>query len=147
MKKNFAALLILLLASCMDADFENQDLCASFICGEPMLEQVNITVYNNTSVDFEEIIWSIGGKVDTINVLAFDQFSCWVNYDTVQTNYIFAHGIADDSVYISDSLFIDTTIADTITAGNYLIRLTLAASDKLAFSLVENYSVECIAIN
>ncbi|MFT4741888.1 MAG: hypothetical protein ACI9XJ_002728, partial [Marivirga sp.] len=96
MKKNFAALLILLLASCMDADFENQDLCASFICGEPMLEQVNITVYNNTSVDFEEIIWSIGGKVDTINVLAFDQFSCWVNYDTVQTNYIFAHGIADD---------------------------------------------------
>lgn len=131
----------------MDADFENQDLCASFICGEPMLEQVNITVYNNTSVDFEEIIWSIGGKVDTINVLAFDQFSCWVNYDTVQTNYIFAHGIADDSVYISDSLFIDTTIADTITAGNYLIRLTLAASDKLAFSLVENYSVECIAIN
>jgi hypothetical protein len=147
MKKNFAALLILLLASCMDADFENQDLCASFICGEPMLEQVNITVYNNTSVDFEEIIWSIGGKVDTINVLAFDQFSCWVNYDTVQTNYIFAHGIADDTVYISDSLFIDTTIADTITAGNYLIRLTLAASDKLAFSLVENYSVECIAIN
>lgn len=131
----------------MDADFENQDLCASFICGEPMLEQVNITVYNNTSVDFEEIIWSIGGKVDTINVLAFDQFSCWVNYDTVQTNYIFAHGIADDTVYISDSLFIDTTIADTITAGNYLIRLTLAASDKLAFSLVENYSVECIAIN
>jgi hypothetical protein len=147
MKKKFTAILILVCSSCMDADFENQDLCASVICGEPIQEQVNVTVYNNTSVDFEEIIWSIGGKVDTINVLAFDQFSCWVNYDTIYAAYIVAHATSDDTTYKSDSLFTNSAILDTVTTGNYLIRLTLSDGEKLALSLVENYGGECIAIN
>ena len=103
MRKIFISFFIVLVASCMNADFENQDLCTYVICGEQIQEKVNITVYNNAEVDFEQIIWSLSGQVDTINVLAFDQFSCWVNYESIQTAYLFAHGFSSGNDYLSDT--------------------------------------------
>lgn len=145
MKKLIIALVVLILGACMDADFVNEDLCTSTRCGEPIQNQVNITVYNNTSVDFEQLIWSMGGEIDTINVLAFDQFSCWKNYDTINMTYVFANGILGESSYLSDTLFFDATIADTITSGNYKLTINLVKDTKLGLDVEEGYGGECVS--
>jgi hypothetical protein len=146
MKKVTVVLLVLFLFSCMDADFDNEDLCTYVSCGEPVDDQVNLAVFNNTSIDFESLVWSIGGQVDTVFVLSFDQFSCWRNYDSLNTSYIYAEGLSLEQEFTSDTLFIDEAIVDTVNTGSY--RLTISrnlSSEELFFSLEAGYDGGCVA--
>lgn len=132
----------------MDADYTNQDLCTFVTCGELMQDKVNITVYNNTDIDFDTLYWSIGGQSDTINVLAFDQFSCWKNFDSLSTAYLYAEGVSFGDRYFSDTVYLDVDRVDTVNDGNY--RLTVYQVNggaELSFSLYEGYDGQCVSFD
>jgi len=146
MKKIIVVLLVLFLCSCMDADFTNTDLCVNVNCGTQESGLVNLAVYNNTAIDFEQLIWSIGGQVDTVFVLSFDQFSCWRNYDSLNNNYIYAEGIYKDQIFSSDTLFIEDSLVDTVRSGSYRLNISRnIENEELFFSLEAGYNGDCVA--
>jgi hypothetical protein len=146
MRKLFSILLVLILMSCLDEDFANEDLCTEVFCGEILDDKVNLAVYNNTSLDFDEFTWSIGGQVDTVYVLANNQFSCWINLDSMHAKYVYAEGVSEEIAYTSDTVYLNNELASkTVFAGSYKLDIIRNQSNqKLTFSLFEGYEGDCI---
>ncbi len=146
MKKFLLGVLVLCLMSCLDDDSENADLCTEVFCGEVQDGRINLAIYNNTSVDFEEFIWNVGGQIDTVYVLSNNQFSCWFNLDSLHANYVYAVGISEEVTYSSDTVFLNNTASlESAFEGNYKLDIIRnRQTEKLTFSLFEGYNGDCI---
>ncbi|MBK6263973.1 hypothetical protein JKA74_02905 [Marivirga sp. S37H4] len=144
MKYIFTVLLLLILFSCSDLDDANKDLCVATFCGEVKANQVNLTVYNNTGVDFEPFYWDIGGVRDTVEFFPLEQFACWTNHDSLTTNYFYAIGKSENQIYELDTIWVDSTDIRIIRSGNFSLELYRNdTSSDLLSALIEDYSGEC----
>lgn len=129
----------------MDMDDANEDnLCVSVFCGEVLDDKVNITIYNDTEIDFDEFIWNIGATTDTIEVLPLKQFNCWRNYDSLSTAYFYVEGISGKEVYKMDTIWVDSTDISLFESGKFALEIYRTdRSNKLNTLFIENFNEDC----
>ncbi|GAA5022804.1 hypothetical protein GCM10011506_00190 [Marivirga lumbricoides] len=144
MKYILIILLLISFVSCSEFDEDNKDLCVSVFCGEIDANQVNFTVYNNTNIDFDIFIWDVGGTKDTVELFSLKQYTCWYNYDSLNTAYIYAYGESGNNKYALDTLMMDQDFVRNLTKGNYALEIYRdGSSGNLSHLLIDNYSGEC----
>jgi hypothetical protein len=144
MKHIFSFLfIVLVLSACMDLDQANQDLCTPVICGDIQTNKANLTLYNDTGVDFDSFYYDIGGYQDTIGFFPLKQYSCWINQDTINTEYLLAVGVSEDDVFESDTLWMEE-LAQVFTAGVFVLEVYRSeSSNQLNLQLIEDYQGDC----
>ena len=144
MKYFFIVLALLTFASCSEFDEDSKDLCVSVFCGEIDPNQVNFTVYNDTNIDFDLFIWDVGGTKDTVELFSLKQYTCWYNYDSLNTSYIYVYGESGNTKYALDTLEMDQDLVRHLTRGNYALEIYRDGNSRnLSHFLVDNYSGEC----
>jgi hypothetical protein len=129
----------------MEMEDANQDLCVSPFCGDVIADKVNVTVYNDTEIDFDEFIWNIGGTIDTIKVLPLKQFTCWRNYDSLKTSYFYAIGVSGNQTYEMDSIWIDSNDMKSFRQGKVSLEIYRPSvnSNQLEYLFIENFNGDC----
>lgn len=125
-------------------DDDKNNLCVSVFCGDVILDKVNITVYNDTEIDFDEFIWNIGTTVDTINVLPLKQFTCWKNYDSLTANYFYVIGVSGTQTFKMDTLWIDSASVESYQSGKFALEIYRSdRSNQLNTLFVEDFNEDC----
>jgi len=142
--KYFLSILILsfLAFSCMDLDEVNQDLCIPVICGTTNSDKVNFTVYNDSGIDFDSFYFDIGGESDSTGFLPLQQYTCWYNYDTLNTSYFVASGISENEYFHSDTLWLNSE-AETYTDGIYVLEILRSDDNELTLEFLEEFEGDC----
>ncbi|WP_375577996.1 hypothetical protein ABWH96_13180 [Marivirga tractuosa] len=135
--------LILISFSCSDMELTSQDLCIPVVCGKLENNDVNLALYNDSGVDFDALYYDIGGQNDSVGFFPLKQYTCWINLDTLKTDYFLARGISDDIVFQSDTLWMQQK-AKILTSGVYVLEIYKEESNnELYLQFVEDYSGEC----
>lgn len=136
-------LLIIVSSSCMDLDQINQDLCIPVVCGDIQNSKANLALFNDSGVDFDTLFYDIGGQKDSVGFFPLKQYTCWINLDTLNTEYFLAKGISDKVIFQSDTLWMHQN-AEIFTSGVYVLEIYRAEADNsLTLQFVEDYSGEC----
>lgn len=144
MKYFFIVLMLLSFIACSDLDEDNRDLCVSVFCGEIDPDKVNFTVYNDTNIDFDLFIWDVGGTKDTVELFSLKQYTCWYNYDSLNTTYFYAYGVSGNNKYALDTLQMNNEFVRHLESGNYALEIYRdGTSGRLSHLLIDNYSGEC----
>ncbi|WKV11671.1 hypothetical protein [Marivirga harenae] len=137
------SILVLVSIACSDFEQLNEDLCIPVVCGEIHNSDANLALFNDSGVDFDTFYYDIGGYQDSVGFFPLQQYTCWINIDTISTEYILAQGISDNIVYQSDTLWMDAN-AQTFAQGVFVLEIFMIDSDnKLEFQFVEDYTGEC----
>ena len=127
----------------MELEVSNDSLCVSVICGDLNESDANFTVYNDTEIDFEEFVFDVGGKRDSINFLPLKQFTCWFNYDTLSTTYIVAQGLSENLIYASDTIWFEAD-SQKYVSGIYVLEVYREQrNQKLSFHFMDEYTGDC----
>ncbi len=126
----------------MDLDQVNQDLCIPVICGDTHSDKVSLAIYNDTGIDFDSFYFDIGGESDSTGFLPLKQYTCWYNFDTLNTEYFVAAGISEDKSYQSDTLWLNS-VADIYTRGIYVLEILRLNDDDLSFNFIEEFEGDC----
>lgn len=143
MKYFLSILFVLFFAfGCMDLDEVNQDLCIPVICGNTHTDKVNFTIYNDSGVDFDSFYFDIGGESDSTGFLPLQQYTCWYNFDTLNTEYFVASGISENDSFQSDTLWLGSD-AETYSSGIYVLEILRSDDDKLTFDFLEEFEGDC----
>jgi len=144
MKHFFSIFLLIALSfSCMELDEANQDLCIPVVCGEIQNDNPNLALFNGSGIDFDSLFYDIGGQRDSVGFFPLNQYTCWINLDTLKTDYIFAKGISDNDVFPSDTLWMQQN-TEAFTSGVFVLEIyKLGDNNKLEFQFVEDYDGEC----
>lgn len=137
------AIAVLVSLACSDLNDLNDELCVSPFCGETISNQVNITVYNDTDIDLNDLVWSIGAYQDTISFLPSKQFSCWVNIDRVSTDYIYLEGLSNELVYQQDTLHFDTADVEVLQSGNWVLEIDGDQSNQSLAATIDPWDGDC----
>ncbi|ADR20290.1 hypothetical protein MATR_20930 [Marivirga tractuosa] len=146
MKYFLSILFVSFLAfSCMDLDDTSQDLCIPVICGNTQNDKVNFTVYNDSGIDFDSFYFDISGESDSTGFLPLQQYTCWYNFDTLNTTYFVASGISEDESFHSDTLWLNSS-NETYTSGIYVLEVLRSDDDKLTFDFKEEFEGDCKGI-
>jgi hypothetical protein len=137
------SILILLLLSCSDFEQSNQELCIPVACGEIQNGKANLALFNDSGIDFDTFYYDIGGHQDSLGFFPLQQYTCWNNIDTLNTEYIVAKAVSNDMIYESDTLWTEPN-ARTLSEGVFVLEIFLLQSEKkLEFQFVEDYTGEC----
>jgi hypothetical protein len=145
MKYIFSFIAMLLLSfSCSEMEMTpNQDLCTPIVCGEIQNNNVNIALFNDSGVDFDALYYDIGGQYDSIGFFPLKQYTCWINLDTLNTEYFLAKGVSGNEVFQSDTLWMQQN-SEVFTSGVFILEIYKNESDdSLDLDFVEDYSGEC----
>lgn len=141
----FFSLFILISVSWACSDFEqmNQDLCIPVVCGEVENTEANLALFNDSGVDFDTFYYDIGGHQDSVGFFPLQQYTCWINLDTINTEYVVARGLSNNVVYQSDTLWMEEN-AETFSRGIYVLEIYMyEQNNQLEFQFVEDYTGEC----
>lgn len=143
MKYFLSILFVLFFAfGCMDSDQFNQDLCIPVICGDTQTDKVNLTIYNDSGIDFDSFYFDIGGESDSTGFLPLQQYTCWYNFDTLNTEYFIASGISQNVFFHSDTLWLGAA-TETYTKGLYVLEILRKDDNKLTFEFLEEFDGGC----
>ncbi len=127
----------------MDMDQVSQDLCIPVVCGDIQSKKANLALFNDSGVDFDALYYDIGGQKDSVGFFPLKQYTCWINLDTLNTEYFLAEGISDNIIYQSDTLWMHED-AEIFTSGVFVLEIYKAETDNtLTLEFVEDYSGEC----
>lgn len=127
----------------MDMDQINQDLCIPVVCGEIQNNKANLALFNDSGVDFDVLYYDISGQSDSIGFFPLKQYTCWINIDSLNTDYFIAKGLSDNQVYKSDTLWLNQN-SEAYTSGVFVLEIYHSNIDnKLNLQFVEDYSGEC----
>ncbi len=125
-------------------DINQDNLCVSVFCGEVISDQVNITIYNDTEIDFDKFIWSIGSITDTVNVLPLKQFTCWKNYDSLSTGFFYVEGISGQQNYKMDTMWVDSVDIDSFQSGKFALEIYRSDRSSVLNALfIEEFNDDC----
>lgn len=137
------SILIFLSIACSDFEQLNQDLCIPVACGEIENTKVNLALFNDSGVDFDSLYFDIGGQKDSIGFFPLQQYTCWINLDSLTTEYFFAVGSSDQNIFKSDTLWLDEN-AEIFITGLFVLEIyRFEPENKLEFQFVEDYTEEC----
>lgn len=144
MKYIFSFLFLILVSfACSDFEQLNQDICIPVVCGEVQNSKANLALFNDSGVDFDSFYYDIGGHQDSVGFFPLQQYTCWINMDTINTEYILAKGISSNIVYQSDTLWMDSN-AQTFSQGVFVLEIYMYENNnKLDLQFVEDYTGEC----
>ncbi|SMG15799.1 hypothetical protein SAMN05661096_00809 [Marivirga sericea] len=136
--------MLILCLSCSEIEMTpNQDLCTPIVCGEIQNNDVNLALFNDSGIDFDTLYYDIGGQSDSIGFFPLNQYTCWINLDTLNTEYFLALGVSDSQVFRSDTLWMQQN-SEMFTTGVFVLEIyRMESSDKLDLDFVEDYSGEC----
>jgi hypothetical protein len=137
------SILILVSIACSDFEQLNQDLCIPVVCGEVQNNKANLALFNDSGVDFDTFYYDIGGHQDSVGFFPLQQYTCWINMDTINTEYVLAKGISNNIVFQSDTLWMGAN-AQTFSQGVFVLEIYMFEdNNKLEFEFVEDYTGEC----
>jgi hypothetical protein len=137
------SIIILLLLACSDFEQLNQDLCIPVVCGEVQNSKANLALFNDSGVDFDTFYYDIGGHQDSVGFFPLQQYTCWINMDTINTEYILAKGISNNIVYQSDTLWMGSN-AQSFSQGVFVMEIFMFGdNNELDLQFVEDYTGEC----
>lgn len=125
----------------MDLDQANEDLCVPIICGKIDNQQVNLAIYNDTGIDFDSFYFDIGGTSDSVGFLPLQQYSCWYNFETLNTEYFLASAVSEGKVFKSDTVW-RTDDAKFFNKGVFVVEVT-KIDEQFFFDFVEEYNGDC----
>ncbi|MGJ3236170.1 hypothetical protein [Marivirga sp.] len=135
--------LIIVSVACSDFEQLNQDLCIPVVCGEVQNSKANLALFNDSGVDFDTFYYDIGGHQDSVGFFPLQQYTCWINMDTINTEYILAKGISNNIVYQSDTLWMGSN-AQTFSQGVFVMEIFMFEdNNELDLQFVEDYTGEC----
>ncbi|WKK80909.2 hypothetical protein [Marivirga arenosa] len=127
----------------MDLENMDQSLCVPVVCGEIQNNKANFALYNDTDIDFDSFYYDIGGYNDSIDFFPLDQYTCWVNTDTLNISYFVAKGKINNQDYTSDTLWMQEN-ARAYTSGTFVLEIyKVESSNKLEFQFEDDYQGEC----
>jgi len=126
----------------MNLDEVNQDLCIPVICGSTQPAKVNLAVYNDSGVDFDSFYFDVGGESDSTGFLPLQQYTCWYNFDTLNTTYFVAAGKSQSLLFKSDTLWLNTD-AEVYNNGVYVLEILRSDDNKLSFEFLEEFEGQC----
>ncbi|WKK74479.1 hypothetical protein QYS49_22470 [Marivirga salinae] len=127
---------------CMDMDDASQDLCIPVICGSTQADKVSLAIYNGSGIDFDSFYFDIGGQSDSTGFLPLQQYTCWYNYDTLNTEYFIASGISENVSFTSDTLWLESE-SEKFTSGVYVLEILRSDDNKLSFDFLEEFDGGC----
>ncbi len=143
MKYILSILFISIVAfGCMDMDDASQDLCIPVICGSTQVDKVSLAIYNDSGIDFDSFYFDIGGQSDSTGFLPLQQYTCWYNFDTLNTEYFIASGISENVSFNSDTLWLDSE-SEKFTSGVYVLEILRSDDKKLSFDFLEEFDGGC----
>lgn len=135
--------LIIVSVACSDFEQLNQDLCIPVVCGEVQNSKANLALFNDSGVDFDTFYYDIGGHQDSVGFFPLQQYTCWINMDTINTEYILAKGISNNIVYQSDTLWMGSN-AQSFSQGVFVMEIFMFEdNNELDLQFVEDYTGEC----
>ncbi len=144
MKYIFISFLVFSLFSCSEMEDANQDICIPIFCGDVINDQVNLTIYNDTGIDFDEFYWDIGGTTDSLEFFPLEQFACWTNHESLTNSYFYAKGKSGNAIFELDTIRVDSVDIRTIKTGNFALEVYRVDDSNNLFSvLIDDYSGEC----
>ncbi len=142
--KNFLSILFVLIFTfgCMNLDDASHDLCIPVICGDIEADEVSLAIYNGSGIDFDTFYFDIGGESDSTGFFPLQQYTCWYNFDTLNTEYFVASGVSENNTFQSDTLWLDSD-SEIYTKGTYVLEILRSDDDKLFFDFLEELEGDC----
>lgn len=126
----------------MDLDDASQDLCIPVICGTTQTDKVSLAIYNDSGIDFDSLYFDIGGQSDSSGFLPLQQYTCWYNFDSLNTEYFIATGFSENNTFNSDTLWLGSE-SEIYMNGVYVLEIIRSDDDHLSFAFLEQFDGEC----
>jgi hypothetical protein len=142
--KYFLSILFVLFftVGCMELDDANQDLCIPVVCGSTQANKVNLAIYNDSGIDFDSFYFDISGASDSTGFLPLQQYTCWYNFESLNTEYFVASGISENVSYTSDTLWLNSA-SEIYTSGLYVLEILQSDDSTLSFEFNEEFDGQC----